>query len=251
MFTRFFYAKVRPGKEGEFKRFYTDEILPALQQASGCLYGSLIRSTENPEDFVSFSLWDTQGSIRAWEQSSRYELLLQKSREFFVSSREWRVQLSRELKLEYSPVFEEPIIRSYREATTVEPHELSEAFSGPMYVRLTSALVAADKLSELQEIYKNEILPTLHTVGGCRYAFLVDSPSESEVLSVTIWDSKDDADAYEKSGVFKSIVERVQHTFSPVYQWKMQLAEQTTGATVTSDDLKVKPYQVVVGKQLG
>jgi heme-degrading monooxygenase HmoA len=251
MFTRFFHAKIRPGKEGEFKRFYTDEILPALQHAPGCLYGSLIQSTENSEDFISFSLWDTQGSIRGWEQSSKYTLLLQKSREFFVSSTEWRVQLTKELKLEYTPVLEEPIVRSYREATAVKPHELSQAFSGSMYVRLTSAKIAPDKLGELQEIYKNEIIPALHCVSGCRYAFLVDTPAESEVISVTIWDSKDQADDYERSGIFESLVERVRHTFSQVYQWKMQLAEETHGATVTSDELTVKPYQVVVGKQLG
>jgi heme-degrading monooxygenase HmoA len=251
MFTRFFHAKIRPGKESEFKRFYTGEILPALQQASGCLYGSLIQSTENPEDFISFSLWDTQGSIRAWEQSSKYELLLQKTREFFASSTEWRVQLSRELKLEYSPVVEEPIVRSYRGATTVEPRELSQAFRGPMYVRLTSAKVAPDKMGEFQEIYKNEIIETLHCVDGCRYAFLVDTPAESEIISVTIWESKDHADAYEKSGIFESLVEKVRHTFSPIYQWKMQLAGQKHGTTVTSDDLTVKPYQVIAGKRLG
>jgi len=251
MFTRFFHAKVRPGKEAEFEHFFTDEILPALQRAPGCLYGSLIQSTENPEDFISFSLWDTQGSIRGWEQSSKYTLLLQKSREFFVSSTEWRVQLTKELKLEYTPVLEEPIVRSYREATTVEPHELSQAFRGPMYLRLTSAKVVPDKLGELQEIYRNEVIPTLRSVVGCRYAFLVDTPGESEVISVTIWDSKDRADAYEKSGIFEGLVEKVRHTLSPVYQWKMQLAGQTHGATVTSDDLTVKPYQVIVGRQLG
>lgn len=251
MFTRFFYAKIRAGKEGDFKHFYTDEILPALKGAPGCLYGSLIQSTENPDEFISFSLWDTQGNIRGWEQSSKYALLVQKAREFFAGSTEWRVQLTRDLKLEYAPVFEEPVIRSYREETAVKPHELSYAFSGPMYVRLTSAMVAPDKLREFQEIYRNEIIPTLQTVSGCRYAFLVDTPGESETISVTIWDSKDHADAYEKSGIFESLVERVRHTFSQVYQWKMQLAEQTHGATVTSDDLTVKPYQVVVGRQLG
>lgn len=251
MLTRFFYAKIKAGKEGEFERYYTDEILPALQQTPGCLYGSLIQSTENPNEFISFSLRDTQGSVRKWEQSSTYALLVQKARELFAGSTEWRVQLTRELKLEYMPVIEEPIVRSYREATAVEPHQLSQAFSGPMYVRLTSAKVVPDKLGEFQKIYEDEIIPTLRTVSGCRYAFLVGSLDESEFISVTIWDSKDRADAHEKSGIFEGLVERVRHTFSQVYQWKMQLAEQTHGATVTSDDLTVKPYQVVVGKQLG
>jgi heme-degrading monooxygenase HmoA len=251
MFTRFFYAKIKPGKSGEFKRFYTDEILPALQQAPGCLYASLIQSVEDSNEFISFSLWDTQGSIRGWEQSSKFSAVLNKARELFAGSNEWRVQLTTNLELEYTPVSDEPIVRSYRGATSVEPHELSQAFSGQMFVRLLSVRVAPGKLGELREIYKNEIIPTLKTVSGCRYAFLVDSPEENEVLSVTIWNSKGDAVAYETSGVYESLVEKVRHTFSQAYQWKMQLAEETHGATVTSEDISVKPYQVVVGKQLG
>jgi heme-degrading monooxygenase HmoA len=251
MFTRFFNAKIRSGKEIEFQHFFTDEILPALQRAPGCLYASLIQSTEDSEDFISFSLWDAQGSIRAWEQSSRYTLLLHKSREFFVGSTEWRVQLTKELKLEYTPVLEEPIVRAYREATAVGPHELSQAIKGPMHVRLASAKVAPEKMGEFEEIYKDEIMQSLHCVDGCRYAFLVDAPAEGEIISVTIWESKNHADAYERSGIFESLVEKVRHTFSPIYQWKMRLAEQTQGATVTSADLTVKPYQVVVARQLG
>jgi heme-degrading monooxygenase HmoA len=251
MFTRFFHAKIKPGKGNEFKSFYTAEILPALHQAPGCLYASLIRSVEDPNEFISFSLWDTQGSIRGWEQSSKFSVVLNKAKQLFAGSSEWRVQLTTNLELEYIPVSEEPVVRSYREATAVEPHELSRAFTGQMFVRLLSVKVAPGKLGELREIYKNEVIPTLKTVSGCRYAFLVDSAEENEIISVTIWNSKDDAAAYETSGVYESLVEKTRHTFSQAYQWKMQLAEETQGATVTSEDISVKPYQVVVGKRLG
>jgi heme-degrading monooxygenase HmoA len=250
MLTRFFNVRIKPGNSTEFRRFYTDEILPALQKAPGCLYASLIQSTEDPNDYISFSVWDTEGNIRAWEQSSAFALLLQKAQDYFASSAEWRVQLTKDLKLEYAPVPEEPVVKSYRESTPTVPQELSRALGGPMYVRLTSLKVEPQKVAELKQIYQSEIIPTLQKVEGCRYAFLVESPDAGEAISVTIWDSREHAEAYEQSGLFDSLVEKVRHTFSQVFQWKMKLAEEVRTSTITSEELEVKPYQVVVGKQL-
>ena len=250
MLTRFFYAKIKPGKSGEFKRFYNEEILPALQKTPGCLYGSLIQSVEDPNEFISFTVWDTEASVRAWEHSSTFALLIEKAREIFAGSTEWRVQLTKDLNLEYTPVQEEAVVRSYQTATGAEPHELSKAISGPMYVRLTSHKVELEKLSDFKRIYQTEIIPALYNVDGCRYAFLVESAQEGEAISVTIWDSKDHADAYEQSGTFDRLVEKLRPTLSQVYQWKMKLAEEAHATTVTSEEVAVKTYQVITGKEL-
>lgn len=250
MFTRFVHAKAKPGRFGDFKRLYNEQVLPVLQQTPGCLFACLIQSVEDPNELISCTLWDSQASAQAYEQGGTYTLLLEKARDILTGSTEWKVQLTKDLKLEYTPVQEEPVVRSYRTTTAAEAYELSQAMGGPMYVRLTSWKVGADKLSELKHIYENDIIPVLRTVSGYRYAFLIDSPEESEAISVTIWDSKDHADEYEQSGIFDQLVGKIRHTFSQVYQWKMKLAEETHAAIVTSEELTVKPYQVVVGKQL-
>jgi len=250
MLTRFFHVKIRPGKSTEFQNFYEDEILPALQNTPGCRYGSLIQSVEDPSEFVSFSLWDSEESIKGWEKSETFTLLLSRAREFFAGSTEWRVQLTKDLKLEYTPVYEEPVVRSFQTATHAEPRDLSRAAGGPMYVRLTSLKVELDKLSEFKQIYDREITPTLRKVPGCQYAFFVQSPQESEVISVTIWDDKDHADAYEQSGTFDRLVDKVRPTLSPVYQWKMKLSEEAHATTVTSEEVDVKAYRVITGKEL-
>ncbi len=250
MVTRFVHAKIRPGKLSEMKRFYNDEVLLTLQQTPGCLYACLIQSLDDPDDLISCTLWDTQEHARGYEESGIYTSLLQKARDLLQSSTEWRVQLAKELKLEYTPVQEEPMVRSYRTATSAEIGEISEVLSSPMYVRLTSMKVEHERTEEFKRIYEAEIVPVLRGVPGCRYAFLVESADEGEAISVTIWDSKEHADAYEQSGIFDELVEKLRPTFSQVFQWKMKLAEEAQAATVTSEDLTVKPYQVVTGKQL-
>ncbi len=250
MLTRFFYAKIKPGKTGEFKQFYMDEILPTLQKTPGCLYGSLIQSVEDPNEYISFSLWDSEQSIKGWENSNAFALLLGRAREFFAGSTEWSVQLTKDLKLEYTPVYEEPVVRSFQTTNRAELRDISKAASGPMYVRLTSHKVDPAKLSDFKQIYQTEIIPALYKVNGCRYAFLVESAQEGEAISVTVWDSKDHAEAYEQSGTFDRLVDKLRPTLSQVYQWKMKLSEEAHTTTVTSEEVDVKAYRVITGKEL-
>jgi heme-degrading monooxygenase HmoA len=89
----------------------------------------------------------------------------------------------------------------------------------------------------------------LRNVQGCRYAFLTEGVEErNEVISLTIWDSKEAADIYEASGLFKKLTRKVQHTFSELYQWKMAAERRSSVQVTTTEDLNVKGYHVVSGK---
>jgi len=70
------------------------------------------------------------------------------------------------------------------------------------------------------------------------------------VISLSIWDSKEDALNYEKSGAFDNLVNKLRPTFSQFYQWKMELDKNSAKKVSTSDDLKVTHYRVVTGKNL-
>ena len=121
---------------------------------------------------------------------------------------------------------------------------------GRMYLRIVSAKVRPEKMEELRRIYSDEIIPALQATRGCRYAYLTQGIEETnEAISVTIWNSKEDADAYEKSGVFADLLERVKHTFAEVYQWKMALEREFRGAVVSSEDYGVEGYSIVAGKR--
>ncbi|MCK4754075.1 MAG: hypothetical protein KAS58_02505, partial [Calditrichia bacterium] len=73
---------------------------------------------------------------------------------------------------------------------------------------------------------------------------------ENEVISLSIWDSSEDAETYEKSGAFDKLVNKLRPTFSQFYQWKMALDKDTAKKVSTTDDLKVSHYRVVTGKNL-
>ncbi len=69
-----------------------------------------------------------------------------------------------------------------------------------------------------------------------------------EFLSVSIWNSKAEADEYENSGTFEELTNKVKHTFSRFYLWKMTLEQETKGEIKTSEDMKIDHYTIIAGK---
>jgi quinol monooxygenase YgiN len=95
-----------------------------------------------------------------------------------------------------------------------------------MYLRLVQTRVDHQHLGELEARYADEIVPALRTTPGCLHAGLWQSVSrEDQVVSLTLWESREHAEAYERSGVFARLLDRARPLFSEVGEWKLQLSE--------------------------
>ena len=84
-----------------------------------------------------------------------------------------------------------------------------------MYVRLTYLSFLPEKSEEAKTIYSNEIVSVVKQQKGnldCR--LLEPVKPTDEFISMTVWDNKEDADAYHNSGVYKKLVEQVSHLYS-------------------------------------
>jgi heme-degrading monooxygenase HmoA len=84
-----------------------------------------------------------------------------------------------------------------------------------MYVRLTYLNFLPGKADEAKSIYDNELAPVVKQQKGnldCKLLEPVDKVDD--YISLTVWDSKEDADAYHASGVYKQLVDRVRSSFS-------------------------------------
>ena len=71
---------------------------------------------------------------------------------------------------------------------------------------------------------------------------------DDDFLSMTIWERKKDAEEYEISGKYQELLNKVKHTFSQFYLWKMSLEKQYGSQVKTTDDLHVDQYEVVTGR---
>ncbi len=248
MFMRLVQLNVETQNKSEFNFVYQKEVIGRLQKTPGCRFAGLIESGAEESEFISLTLWDTQEHAEDYENSGVYSELLGKLKPYLQASSEWKIQLSENLELEYKPVTEEPVIKKYSVQARGDKMEENKIDSR-LYVRIVSLSIQDGKEDEFKKIYTDEIIPALLSTQGCKYAYLTQSVQDiSGFISVTIWDSKEDADIYESSGKFKELVDKVSYTFSQFYRWKMALEREYDANIKTSEDMKVASYNLVTGE---
>ncbi len=257
MFMRLVQMSVDPEKISEFEKVYASTIIPALQSTPGCVYAGLVQSVEDENEGISITFWNRQEDAIAYEQSGKYGELVGAARPFFSASSEWRVQLSDDLRLEFA--VPEPVVTAY--STEVPSQGISGipgAGSGSPILRIVAMKIKPEKKQEFVEIYHREIIPGVRRVAGCLDAYLAEGVGrEGELLSVTVWRELQQAKAYEATGEYDRLREKVEHTFSNLARWKIALddvllpgARGIARKAVTSDDVIVRTYTLVLGKAL-
>jgi heme-degrading monooxygenase HmoA len=251
MFMRLFHIKTKSKKVGVLKSFYDAIVIPELQKIDGCLFAGLLLNNKDITEGISLTLWDTKKNAEDYEGSGLFEKLLDQAKPFLAESTEWKIQLSENLELEYKPEEDEPDLEHFK--VTVNERVKNDLFEqhSKMYIRIVSHILQKDKIEEFRDIFSDKIIPALQETKGCRYSYLIESMhQENEVISLSIWDSKEEALEYEKSGAFDVLVNKLRPTFSQFYQWKIALEKDPSKKVSTTEDLKVTHYKVVTGKNL-
>ena len=224
-------------------------VIPRLQKTPGCLYVGLTKSVHDANEYISLTLWESQQHAEAYEKSGVFAELLKGAEPYLAGTSEWRLHLSKDNVLEYEPVPAVPTVQAYSIAEKRVSAIMPKRRIGPLFVRIVSPHVRPGMIEEFKRVYRDEVIPVLRAADGCLYAALTENANDSEhPISLTIWNSLLDAERYEASGIFKSLTAKVAHTFSGVYQWKMQLEKETKAHSTTSEDMSVAGYQVVTGR---
>ena len=248
MFMRLLKLKLKSDFIEEFKSFYENTVYPELSVLPGCVFAGLINSTPQMNEFISLTFWKTRLHAEEYENSGPFKALFQKARMYLEESSEWKVHLSENMELEYGPVENEPDIKKYAVTAGNEDDEILTASSN-MFVRILSLIIQEDKVDEFRKLYTDLVIPTLNDTRGCQYAFLTESVSATnEFISVTIWNRKEDAEEYESGGIYRELTNKVKHTFSKLYLWRMSLEKDHDTKIRTSDDFKVEHYKIITGK---
>ncbi len=249
MYMRFVYMQVKPEKMAAYETFYENRVAATLHGLKGCLFASLIQSEAHADECISMTLWNTPEDAQDYEQSGQYDALLKESDPYFSDSSEWRIQLSDDLTLEFKPVKEPPVVQAFPVATASAGTAPMEAAPAQMYLRIASVTVQPGKFETFKKVYTEELIPALLATDGCRYAYLIGDMQDSlEVLSVTLWDSKEKADAYEQSGRYAQLLDKATPMLSALFQWKMALDPSQQASVATSEDISVEGYHIVTGE---
>jgi len=83
-----------------------------------------------------------------------------------------------------------------------------------MFARLTYLSIQPNKLEEVKKIFNEEIVPVVKSQKGNIGIWLLEPTDENEdFISLTEWVSKADADAYETSGTYRTLVDKVKDAY--------------------------------------
>lgn len=83
-----------------------------------------------------------------------------------------------------------------------------------MYARVTTVAIDTAKIAEATTIYDTNIGPAIAANKGFRGALLLTDEKTGEGISITLWDSEAEGQAYESSGSYKAQVDKLRALFT-------------------------------------
>ena len=83
-----------------------------------------------------------------------------------------------------------------------------------MYIRMTFVKLKPGKKEAARKLYDDVVIPAHNARKGLRFVHLLECMDNKEDgIAVTAWDTKSDADAYEKSGDYEALLEKFREMF--------------------------------------
>ena len=95
-----------------------------------------------------------------------------------------------------------------------------------MFLRMVSMNIREEHSIKIAEEYDKNIISALRHQPGCEFASLLQNIHDpKDCISLTIWDSKEGTEEYEKSGVFKKLVESLRSFYEESNEWELKLTD--------------------------
>ncbi len=95
-----------------------------------------------------------------------------------------------------------------------------------MFLRMVSMNIQPEHSETMAREYEKNVISALRDQPGCSFASLLQNISDrKDCISLTIWDAQSKADEYEKSGVFKKLVESLRSFYEESNEWELKLTD--------------------------
>ncbi len=252
MYLRLVQATLKPDLLAEMKYHYEKDVIPTLEKTPGCLYAALVQNTAQRDEGISLTLWVNEQDALSYERSGEYAKLVEVLRPYFSDMSEWKLALSEDLRIEYTPVEKEPEVRSYVSALETDAAMPPATTYENLYLRVVSMNVQEGKIDLFRSLYRDNVLPVLRNFPGCLVVQLAQSVTHGkEFISVTVWNTREAARNYEESGSFDRLKQVLKPALSGLSQWSMDAENNRRQAAATEQDLEVQTYTIVSGRALG
>ena len=80
-----------------------------------------------------------------------------------------------------------------------------------MFLRLTSFKLLPDKIQEAKQLFNSEVMPVVRQQkGNINILLLEPTDMTDDFISLSQWESKADADAYDNAGTYRELVKKLE-----------------------------------------
>ncbi len=93
---------IREDKLDEFKKLYTDVIIPKLKSTKGCRSVFLTESVSGENEFISVTVWDGKEFADEYESSGKFEELTEQVKHTFSQLYLWKMSLDKEKRSKFA-----------------------------------------------------------------------------------------------------------------------------------------------------
>jgi hypothetical protein len=223
---------------------YARLILPALRSTQGCVFASLLQNTGNAQECVSLTIWKSRKESTDYEESGLYLHLVDSLRPFFAESTEWKLELSEDLSLEYTPIQVEPTVERFDESVAGSEN-ISRLKAKPFAVQILALTVQEDQIHAFETIFSSDIHPKYKIHKGFIDLILIRQHHKFHIIS--FWDET--VDIQSSSGIhsISQLLESI-HKILPSYvRWRV--SHSTAAHTsASSEDLKATLYRCLTAE---
>lgn len=119
-----------------------------------------------------------------------------------------------------------------------------------MFMRFLQIKLNPTYTEEFKNFYNVTVLPQLQKMPGCTFAGLIKSgPENNEFISLTFWETQQNAEEYEKSEIFSNLLDQARPFLSESNEWKIQLSDKMElEYEPVAEEPEVKKYTVELQK---
>jgi heme-degrading monooxygenase HmoA len=185
MFLRMVTHAIRDDAAEHMKTAYGRHVMTALRTTPGFAFAALLQNTANLQECISLTIWESQALSSAYEASGLYRQLVDALRPMFSESNEWKLELSADLSLEYTPIVVEPTVEGFN-GSGPGTEQIRPLRSMPFAIHMITLSVLEAKLDQFESLFRTDILPAFKSQKG--FIELIRLRKQHEFHIVSFWD---------------------------------------------------------------
>ena len=203
MYVRMSWGTIRSGYWDEYRKYYNERVASSTAGVAGLQQRQLLRSTENTDEGVSLSLWESQDSMTSYERSEARKNLLQEADHLHHP---WAYTRGEYWVKHFETISSTPLGSGSGDAQV------------PSFVRMVWGKLLPGAWDQYEKHYYENLVPGSDSINGLRERQLLRSMEDpDEGISVSIWDSLDNMRAYEMGEVRQSMAREVEQLYRGEY----------------------------------